>query len=454
MIEAVATATAPAQAEAADLQGRWEGAIRVGDASIPVVIRVAQGPDGLIALMDSPAQNARDIPVAGLSEASGVVRFTVPMAGGRFEGARSGDGSTWTGTLSQGAASMPLILTRTAATAEVAPPAPPNRPQTPIPPFPYAAEEVTFPNSGAGITLAGTLTLPEGDGPFPAVILLTGSGAQDRDETIMGHKPFAVWADALTRRGIAVLRYDDRGIGGSGGGTSEETSNDFATDATAAIAYLRARPEIDPGRIGLMGHSEGGMTAPLAVLQGAPAAFVVMIAGQSVSGADIITEQAARLAEAAGASPEQVAETRRVQGDVMAAVVRNKDDGPAAARDVEAVLIAAGQSPAQAQAGVRALSSPWYRWFASHDPAPALASLHVPVLAIYGGKDLQVPADQNAEALARIQPAAEIVVLPGLNHLMQTAGTGLPGEYSTIEETVAPAALTTVTNWIVGVTAR
>lgn len=448
MIEAVATATAQAEAKTADLVGRWEGALNVGGTSLPLVIRVEA--DGQV-FMDSPTQNARGIPVTELSETGGVVRFTVPVAHGRFEGARSADGQTWTGAWSQGGASLPLILTRAATGAE---PAGPARPQTPVPPFPYAAEDVTFPNEGAGITLAGTLTLPEGDAPFPAVVLLTGSGAQDRDETIFDHKPFAVWADALTRRGVVVLRYDDRGVGGSGGGTAEDTSADFAADAAAAIAFLRTRPEIDPARIGLMGHSEGGMTAPLAVLQGAPAAFVVMIAGQAVSGADIITEQAARLAQAAGASPDQVAEARRVQGEVMAAVVRNKGDGPAAARDAEAVLIAAGQSPAQAQAGLRLLSSPWYRWFASHDPAPALAGLHVPLLAIYGGKDLQVPADQNAEALARVQPAAEIVVLPDLNHLMQTAGTGLPGEYATIEETVAPVALTTVGDWIVRVAAR
>ena len=437
---------APAQAEAADLVGRWEGALNVGGTSLPLVIRVEA--DGQ-SFMDSPAQNVRGIPVTELSETGGVVRFTVPVARGRFEGARSADGQTWTGAWSQGTASLPLVLTRAASAAE---PAGPARPQTPAPPFPYAAENVTFPNAGAGITLAGTLTLPVGAGPFPAVVLLTGSGAQDRDETVFDHKPFAVWADVLTRRGIAVLRYDDRGVGGSGGGTTEDTSADFAADAAAAIAFLRTRPEIDPARIGLMGHSEGGMTAPLAVFEGAPAAFVVMIAGQAVSGADIITEQAARLAQAAGASPDQVAEARRVQGEVMAAVVRNTDDGAAAARDVEAVLIAAGQSPAQAQASLRLLSSPWYRWFAAHDPAPALAGLDVPLLAIYGGKDLQVPADQNAEALARIQPDAEIVVLPGLNHLMQTAGTGLPGEYGTITETLAPEALSTVTDWIVRVT--
>ena len=259
MFEAMATAEAPAQAVNADLVGRWEGAIRVGETVIPIVIRVAEGSDGLRAVMDSPSQGARDIPVADLTETSGVVRFTVPAVAGRFEGARSEDGSTWTGTLFQGAASLPLILTRAAATVEVA--APPARPQTPVPPLPYAAEDVTFRNDGAGITLAGTLTVPQGAGPFPAVILLTGSGAQDRDETILGHKPFAVWADALTRRGVAVLRYDDRGMGGSGGGSMDETTADFATDARAAMDYLRTRPEIDANRIGLMGHSEGAMAA-------------------------------------------------------------------------------------------------------------------------------------------------------------------------------------------------
>ncbi len=441
----IAMTTAPAQAADADLVGRWEGALNVGGASLPIVIRVEQGPDGLATVMDSPAQNVRGLAVTGLSDAGGVVRFSVPAARGAFEGARSADGGVWTGAWSQGGASLPLVLTRAAATAE---PAGPARPQTPVPPFPYAAEDVTFRNEDAGITLAGTLTLPPGDGPFAAVVLLTGSGAQDRDETIFDHRPFAVWADALTRRGMAVLRFDDRGVGGSGGGGPDETSEDFAGDAAAAIAWLRTRPEIDPARIGLMGHSEGGMTAPLAVSRGAPAAFVVMIAGQSVTGADIITEQAARLVAASGASPEQVAETRRGQTEIMAASVANKDDGPAAARAAEASLVAAGQPAAQAQASVRGISSPWYRWFASHDPAPALAALDVPVLALYGGKDLQVPADQNAEALARVQPQAEIVVLPDLNHLMQTAATGLPGEYATIEETVAPEALTTVGDWI------
>lgn len=446
MIEAVSTMTASAQAEAADLVGRWEGALNIGGTSLPIVIRVEA--DGQ-AFMDSPAQNARGLVVADLGETGGVVRFTVPVARGRFEGARSADGGTWTGAWSQGAASLPLVLTRAAAGAE---PAGPARPQTPVPPFPYTAEDVTFSNPEAGITLAGTLTLPAGEGPFPAVVLLTGSGAQDRDETIFDHRPFAVWADALTRRGVAVLRYDDRGVGGSGGGSMNETTEDFATDAAAAVAWLRGRPDIDPLRIGLMGHSEGGYTAQIAVAAGAPVAFVVMIAGPAVPGADLITEQVARLGIASGLTPEQAAETRNLQGRLMAAVVRNKDDGEAVAREVEAELIASGTSSGSARQGIALMSSGWYRWFSAYDPAPALRAMPVPLLAIYGGKDPNVPADQNSEALARLKPDAEIVVLPGLNHLMQHAGTGLPGEYATIEETLAPEAISTVTDWVVRVT--
>ncbi len=433
---------APAQAEAADLVGRWEGALNVGGTFLPLVIRVEA--DGQV-FMDSPAQNARGIPVTELSETGGVVRFTVPVAHGRFEGVRSADGQTWTGAWSQGAASLPLILTRAATGAE---PAGPARPQTPVPPFPYAAEDVTFRNEGAGITLAGTLTLPAGDGPFPAVVLLTGSGAQDRDETIFDHKPFAVWADALTRRGVAVLRYDDRGIGGSGGGSPDETAADFATDASAALDFLRARPDIDAARIGLMGHSEGGATALIAISNGAPAAFVVMIAGPSVSGADILTEQTRQIVLASGGTEAQALQSQAVQARFMLAVLNNRDDGSAAARAVEALSIEIGQPAQQVASIARAMSSGWYRYFTAYDPATAIRGLNVPLLAIYAERDRNVPAEQNAPHLRTLKPDAEIVVLPGLNHLMQHATTGLPDEYGTITETLAPGAITAVTDWV------
>lgn len=435
-------AAAALQAAAPQLAGQWNGVLSVGGQSLRIVLRVdAAG----AAVLDSPDQGASGIPAVGPTLEGGVVRFSVPAVHAAFEGALSADGRTITGALSQGATAMPVVLTRTADTASVAGP---SRPQTPVAPFPYRSEDVTFRNASAGIELAGTLTLPPGDGPFPAAILITGSGAQDRDETIFNHKPFLVWADALTRRGVAVLRYDDRGVGGSGGGTPDETTADFATDAAAALAYLRTRPEVDGRRIGLIGHSEGGVIAPMAAQEGGEPAWIVMLAGPSVSGGDILVEQQRRLATAAGQSPAQVESGNALQRALMDAVARNKDDAAGAARETEAILVAAGQPQAQAHAAVRPIVSPWYRWFVAHDPAPALAAVHVPLLAIYGGKDLQVPADQNAPVLARLLPAAGIVVLPELNHLMQTAGTGAPSEYGTIEETIAPEALKTVVDWV------
>lgn len=424
------------------LGGQWDGVLSVGGQSLRIVLRV--DPTGS-AVVDSPDQVANGMPAIGPTMDGGVVRFAIPAVRAAFEGALSEDGRTLTGALTQAATAMPVVFTRTAETASVAGP---SRPQTPVAPFPYRTEDVTFANVSAGITLAGTLTLPFGDGPFPAAVMITGSGAQDRDETIFDHKPFFVWADAMTRRGIAVLRYDDRGVGGSGGGTVEDTSADFATDAASALAFLQTRPEIDARRIGLIGHSEGGLIAPLVVQQGGEAAWVVMLAGPAVPGGDILVAQQRRLAMAAGASPVQVETSNAMQRSLMDAVARNKDDGEAAARETEAILVAAGQSETSARQAVRPIVSPWYRWFVAHDPAPALAALEVPLLAVYGGKDLQVPSDLNAPVLARARPTAEIMVLPALNHLLQTAITGAPGEYGTIEETLAPEAIQIVTDWV------
>lgn len=252
-------ALAPVQAEpAADLAGVWEGRLSAGGQSIRIVFRVDATGN---AVMDSPDQGARNIAVERPTLAGGVVRFVVPVLRGQYEGTRSDDGQTLTGVLSQGGATLPLILTRTAATATLA-----ARPQTPAPPFPYRSEAAAIDNAAApGVRLAGTLTLPVGDGPFPAAILISGTGPQDRDETIEGHKAFAIWADVLTRRGVAVLRHDDRGVAASTGNYGAATQRDFASDVKAAFDWLAARPDIDPSRIGLIGHSEGASFAYLAM---------------------------------------------------------------------------------------------------------------------------------------------------------------------------------------------
>ena len=436
-------AAASAQPEAHALAGRWEGSITVGGRPIRVIFRIDETG---AAVMDSPDQGATGLPVQSVTLDGDRAVFLVPAIGGRFEGVRSADGRTLTGALHQGAAQMPMVLTRTAEAATIAGPA---RPQTPRAPFPYASEDVSFDNPAApGVTLAGTLTLPEGQGPFPAVVLISGSGPQDRDEALMGHRPFLIWADALSRQGIAVLRYDDRGVGASTGSFQAATGADLASDAVAALAWLATRPEVDPARIGLIGHSEGGTLAPYVVQQGGEAAWIVMLAGPTVTGGEIISEQQRRLAVALGATAEQVEQSNGVQREVMQAVADNAGDRAASIAAVTAILVAAGQPEAAARSSAAGVSSDWYRWFVTHDPEASLRELDVPLLAVFGGLDLQVPADQNGDALRAIRPDAEIVVLPGLNHLFQTAETGLPDEYQTIEETVAPVALDTVITWI------
>lgn len=440
----MALIVAPAQAGSPDLEGVWEGRLSVEGQSIRLVFRI--GPTG-VAVMDSPDQGARGIPVERQAVEGGLIRLNVPSIRGHFEGRRSDDGRTLTGALFQGGMIVPLVLDRTAETAETASRV--ARPQVPVAPFPYRSEDVAFDNAAApGVRLAGTLTLPEGDGPFPAAILITGSGAQDRDETLFGHKPFAVWADALTRRGIAVLRYDDRGVAGSTGDFRAATSADFATDVGAAFAWLMARADIDPRGIGLIGHSEGGLVAPLALQGGVGAAWVVMLAGPAVSGGEILSEQQRRQAMAMNASPEAITAGNVTQRALMDVIARNAADGDAALREATAYLVEQGQPEAQAVQAAARISGPWYRWFIAHDPAPVLASLDVPLLAIYGGRDVQVPAELNAPVLARVKPDAEIVILPTLNHLFQPATTGLPSEYGVIETTLDPAVLSTVIDWV------
>lgn len=431
-----------AAAPAPDLAGVWEGRISAGGQSIRIVFRVDAAGN---AVMDSPDQGARNIAVDRPTIEGGVVRFVVPVIGGRFEGARSGDGQILTGALSQGGATLPLVLTRTAATATLA-----ARPQTPAPPFPYRIEPVAFDNPAApGVRLAGTLTLPEGAGPFPAAILITGTGPQDRDETIEGHKSFAIWADALTRRGVAVLRYDDRGVAGSTGNFGAATQNDFASDVKAAFDWLSARVDIDRSRIGLIGHSEGATFAPLAMQDGASAAWLVMLAGPAVSGGEIIQEQQRRIAVAAGLPSEEVERTNVLQRRVIAAVASNANDAAAARREVEALLLQSGRPPSEAARTAAVMSGDWYRGMVAHDPAESIRTIRVPLLAVYGARDVQVPADQNGPAIARLKPDAEVVVLPGLNHLFQPAATGLMAEYGQIETTLDPSVIRTVVDWVV-----
>lgn len=431
----------------ASVTGDWYGTLQVGPQKLPLVFHLQA--DGS-ATVDSPAQKA-----AGLKATSTLagdkltVTLTTPSA--TFEGLVAPDGGPISGLWLQGGMRLPLKLERTPQVVVA-----PARPQAPKPPFPYRSEDVTYKNPASGLTLAGTLTLPQGAGPFPVALLITGSGPQDRDETMFGHKPFLVLADALTRRGVAVLRVDDRGVGGSQPGfVLAATTLDFVTDVAAGVAYLRGRQDIDPDRIGLIGHSEGGVIAPMVAAKDPRIAFVVMMAGTGVPGDQLLPRQYHDIYRASGAS-EAAASEQAKRVEAANALVRAQPDQTAAEPELVKIL-AKNSDPAAAKGLAALINSVWYRTFLDIDPAKALAAVRAPVLALNGAKDTQVSAEANIPPIRAAlagNPDATVQVLPGLNHLFQTANTGAPAEYAKIEETIAPSALATIVDWTVSHAAK
>ncbi len=433
--------------------GAWHGVLETPAGGLRLLVRIREAEDGTLAgdfesLDQAPG---RKFPLGAIHARAETLEFAIPALGASFAGRFEAAAARWVGEFRQGGAVLPLVLERDReATAT------PPRPQTPRPPFPYRVEEVRIPNPEAGgVVLAGTLTLPAGDGPFPAAILISGSGPQDRDETLFGHKPFLVIADYLTRRGIAVLRYDDRGVGGSRGDFAAATSADFASDARAAAAFLRQRPEIRADAVGFIGHSEGGLVGPLAARDDPHIAYLVLLAGPGLPGIELLQAQNAFLLESQGRGDAEIARLQAVNGRILEAVAAAPDAG--AARAAAGAILdpetraALGLSEAAAEKMVAQLASPWFRYFLRTDPAAILASIDIPVLALNGALDRQVPADANLAAIARaLSHDADVTVtaLPGLNHLFQHAKTGAPAEYAAIEETFAPEALKLVADWI------
>jgi len=433
------------------LDGAWDAALKSPNgALLHLVLHVRTSEAGTTATLDSIDQLAYGLTVNAIHHDGEAVDFEMTAVNVRFAGTLSADGKTLVGTWTQGGQTGALTFTRRAGADANAQP---RRPQTPVKPYPYREAEVTF-DDGPGVKLAGTLTLPPGPGPFPAVVLVSGSGPNTRDEPILGHQIFLVLADHLTRRGIAVLRYDKRGVGQSTGDYKTATTQDFANDAEAAAAYLRGRPEIDAGRVGLIGHSEGGEIAPMVASSDPKVAFIVMMAGPGVDGEAILLEQSRLIGEAMGIPNAQVAAATALDEKLYAVVRAEKDPSVAAAKVKEMLA----DDPMGHSLPIAALDnesatviSPWFRFFLAYDPAPTLAKVRCPVLALNGSLDLQVPPDQNLPPIRKAlagNPDAEVDELPGLNHLFQDAKTGAPGEYGQIEETISPAAMDLMTSWI------
>ncbi len=447
----IAMKPAPKPAKPSNIDGDWLGTLDTGMAKLRLVLHITNTEDGLTATMDSPDQSVNGLPVNSITRTGAELKFEMKSIGGNYDGTIGTDLGTISGTWTQMGKSWPLVLKPLKNKSELEL----KRPQTPVKPYPYREEEVSYSNPAAKIQLAATLTIPPGKGPFPAVLLMSGSGPHDRDETLMGHKPFLVLADYLTRKGIVVLRADKRGVGKSTGEYSTAVMADFASDAEAGVAYLKTRTEVDPHKIGLVGHSEGGIEAPMAAVQDPEVAFIVLMAGTGVRGDELLAEQVQLIEKAGGKNQADVDQDVATQREILGLVEKDKDDATLE-KDLRAIM-AGKESDVQIDLQIKLVSSPWFRDLLEYDPVPTLSKVKCPVLAINGEKDLQVPPETNLPPIRKALAAggnknSEVDELPGLNHLFQTAKTGGVGEYSEIEETMSPVAMEKVASWILKTT--
>jgi len=447
-------------AYAQDITGTWYGVLEVQGTRLRLVFHIDKINDGYSGTLDSPDQGARGLVASSVSFVANNLEIEMIKYGIRYTGMLSDSGSI-AGTFKQGGATFPMNLSRN----EIKEPEIPKivRPQDPVKPYPYYAEDVVFANKSAGIKLSGTLSLPAKEGNYPAVILISGSGPQNRDGEILDHRPFLVLSDYLTRNGFAVLRYDDRGVASSEGIFGAATSADFATDVTAALQYLQSRKEINHNKIGLIGHSEGGIIAQMTAAQNKDVAFVIMLAGPGIPGDKILLLQK-ELIERAQGVPHEVTEKGLASNKAIFDAIKTIDDDaalkaklsgivtkmideatPPSGVDVDKATIIRGE--------VAKLSSPWMRTFVKYDPAANLGKITCPVLALNGDKDTQVPAKENLEAIRKYlteggNKQVTIKEMKGMNHLFQECNTGAPDEYETIQQTFSPVALKEIKDWL------
>jgi len=446
VLVSIAVFAASLCAQPTSFEGAWSGTLDAGEQHIQVVLHVSNKDGKLSATMDSPDQGATGIPIDSVTVEGNRIRFSIHALTAAYEGILAA--GKIDGTFSQAGQKLPLVFERAVPKAAA------RRPQYPTPPLPYDAEEVTVANGE--VRLAGTFAHPKQGGPFAAVLLVTGSGPQDRDETVFDQKPFLVISDYLTRAGYAVLRLDDRGTAKSTGDFRASGLAEFTGDALAAVAWLKARADVNPNRIGILGHSEGGMVGPLAALRSGDVAFVIMLAGPAQPFDELLAEQSAAFMRGAGA-PDAVIEASLEMDRQAYSIVRQEPD-PTKARDRLLQLAAASKArqpelAAQFEAGIRQFLTAEFRSLLAYPAAETLGKLRCPVLALFGGKDLQVPADSNLRAAAEAFTAGHVASftlekLPGLNHLFQTAKTGLVTEYAQTEETISPRALDAIVDWL------
>jgi len=427
------------------ITGAWSGTLNYGEFTLPIVFHIEEKDGIYITTMDSPFEGVKGFKTSATVLKNKKLTINIPKSLAVFKGKVKKNSIE--GTFTQRGKVIPLVLTRGEVEFK--------RPQDPQKPFPYNSENVYFENEKAGITLAGTLTYPKIEDKFPAVVLITGSGPQNRDSELLGHRPFAVLADYLTRNGIAVLRYDDRGVGESQGIFRTASILDFATDALAAVSYLKTRNEIDHNKIGLIGHSEGGSVAFVLAGGDNDLAFIVSMAGATVRGDTLMKLQRYFLSKAAGLPDKHIEENEALVMQMYQIIEKHTVDSVFKYPDlfVDEVIPAKMKKNTLTRDAFKSelawVASPSMQFFLSYDPAEDLQKIKCPVLALNGDKDLQVPADITLNTIQKwVTNNLSVKKYPDLNHLFQHAKTGLPNEYGIIEETLSPEVLEDILLWL------
>lgn len=435
-------------------QGSWLGKVKTSGIELRIAFHISEKDGVIITKMDSPDQNLFGNSAYKTTVKNDSINIDIPLLGAKFDGVIKNE--KLVGIFHQAGQELPLEMER-----HIGEITPPKRPQTPIPPFSYSEKEVVIKTSNEKVKLAGTLTIPEGKGPFPAVVLVSGSGPQDRNEELMGHKPFWVLANYLSRNGIAVLRYDDRGVAKSTGDFAQASSFDFADDAQAVWSFLHKQKKIDKSKVGIIGHSEGGLIAPIVASKNKEIGFIVLLAGPSVPGSVIITDQQELIMSASETDQKEIEEQLKMSQLVVDYIVQHESS-----KNLQQELttrieewikeykltVPKNLSPKTfAKQTAYSYTTNWMKTFVVTSPADYIKDVEAPILALFGEKDLQVSVRANFEPMQQLlhsHEGSKVYVFPNLNHLFQTTETGSPSEYLLIEETMAPQVLEYIQKWI------
>lgn len=437
--------------------GDWSGILDVGMMKMTLVLHIQQDSHGMLsATLDTLEHKINGTPIDSVAFDGELLKFEIKAAFAKFEGLLIKSESKISGQFTQSGQSFSLAFEQGVKSIEA-----PHRPQEPKLPYPYAEEHISYDNSKAGVTLSGTLTLPHSKNPSPVALLIAGSGPHERDEAVLGHKPFLVLADYLTRQGVAVLRFDKRGCGKSTGNYNKATSQDFADDVLAGVEYLKSRKEVNLNQIGLIGQSEGGLIAPMIAARSKDIAFIVLMAGTGVNGEELLYKQGELIKRSLGETEEIIEQSRRFQEQLFVILKKEPDPQIAAsqfheiAKNYLDMLQGAQENVTidSLEAQANSINTEWFRYFLVFEPSTALKQVKVPVLALNGEFDLQVPSTQNLPVIAKALKEGgnkdfTIIELPKLNHLFQTCQNGSIEEYAKIAETISPIALNLIAEWI------